>query len=390
MIFSCRPTRFDKMRNRGQIEKRGDNVFRIRIFTGYDSSGKRTSFSETIKGARKDAEKFRTAKLREMDAGLLIRPSAMSLDTYLDEWLAQSLKHKVRPQTYETHVAMLAHARKGLGSKKIADIRAFDIQGLYNALTAKGLSARTVRYVHTVLKQAFKHAVNLDYLPKNPCSACTLPKRAKREMKCFTPAQAVAFLSAAKVSKHYAMFRLAIETGLRPGEYLALQCKDIDFTNRRLTVQRALVRTKAKGGQWSFAEPKTSQSRRSVPFTQETLNALIDHRRAQLKERLALGPAYQNLDLVFASEVGSPHDVKNIRDRHFKPLLVKAGLPSIRLYDARHTMATLLLSAEENPKVVSERLGHASITLTLDTYSHVLPTMQEKATERLEAMLRTV
>jgi integrase len=101
-----------------------------------------------------------------------------------------------------------------------------------------------------------------------------------------------------------------------------------------------------------------------------------------------MGNAYQNLDLVFASEVGTPHDVKNIRDRHFKPLLVKAELPEIRLYDARHTMATLLLCAEENAKVVSERLGHASITLTLDTYSHVLPTMQEKATERLANMLR--
>nr|MBA2494669.1 site-specific integrase [Acidobacteriota bacterium] len=162
--------------------------------------------------------------------------------------------------------------------------------------------------------------------------------------------------------------------------------KDIDFEQKALSVRRAIV-WKRKGGGFTFTEPKTKKSRRSIPISNSVINALKTHRRNQLEAKLKLGAAYENLDLVFASEVGTPIQPKNLLDRHFRPLLKKAGLPSIRLYDLRHTTATLLLSAGENPKVVSERLGHASIVLTLDTYSHVLPTMQESATNKLEKMM---
>ena len=142
-----------------------------------------------------------------------------------------------------------------------------------------------------------------------------------------------------------------------------------------------------KGGSFRFAETKTKKSRRSIPLSTSLAKSIKSHRRKQLEERMKLGADYQNLDLVFASETGTPLQRKNFTDRHFKPILKKANLPDIRLYDLRHTTATLLLSAGENPKVVSERLGHASITLTLDTYSHVLPTMQKEAANKLESML---
>ena len=152
-----------------------------------------------------------------------------------------------------------------------------------------------------------------------------------------------------------------------------------------MSVRRALV--VRKGGGYIFTEPKTKKSRRSIDISNTLINALKSHRRKQLEERLKLGAAYENLDLVFASEIGTPLLHGNLLRRHFKPLRDKAGLPKIRLYDLRHTMATLLLSAGENPKVVSERLGHASIVLTLDTYSHVLPTMQKEATEKIEKLM---
>jgi integrase len=164
-----------------------------------------------------------------------------------------------------------------------------------------------------------------------------------------------------------------------------LQWKDVDFENKVLSVMRVAI--KRKGGGFYFAEPKTSRSRRSIPISNSVVDALKKHRRKQLEERLKLGEVYQNFDLVFASELGTPLDRKNFNDRHFQPLLKKAELQPIRLYDLRHTTATLLLSAGENPKVVSERLGHASIVLTLDTYSHVLPTMQQGATDKLEKMM---
>ena len=147
------------------------------------------------------------------------------------------------------------------------------------------------------------------------------------------------------------------------------------------------VRIVTKGGGFIFAELKTKKSRRSIPISNSVINAFKTHRRAQLEARMKLGENHQNYDLVFASEIGTPLLHGNSLRRHFKPLRDKANLPKIRLYDLRHTTATLLLSAGENPKVVSERLGYASIVLTLDTYSHVLPTMQKTATDKMEKLM---
>jgi integrase len=147
---------------------------------------------------------------------------------------------------------------------------------------------------------------------------------------------------------------------------------------------RALVRHKKR---WSFEEPKTARSRRTVYLPAPLMQKLAAHKRKQAEARLKLGALWQAYDLVFCGEMGTPLSIPNITYRYFRPILTKAKLPRIRLYDLRHTCATLLLIAEENPKVVSERLGHSTIVLTLDTYSHVLPTMQQKATARLEKLL---
>lgn len=223
-------------------------------------------------------------------------------------------------------------------------------------------------------------------LIRNPCDVCELPRLEKTEMKYFTRDQVSTFLQTAKADKHFLVFLLALETGMRPEEYLAVQWKDIDLESGILSVRRALVWNR-KGGGFRFEEPKTNKSRRSIPLSNSVVSALKVYRRTQLEQRMKLGFDYANLDLVFATELGTPISSKNLRDRHFKPLMTKAELPEIRLYDLRHTTATLLLSAGENPKVVSERLGHASIVLTLDTYSHVLPTMQKEATNKIEKLM---
>lgn len=173
---------------------------------------------------------------------------------------------------------------------------------------------------------------------------------------------------------------------MRPEEYLGLQWKDVDTDRGTVTVRRALV-WREKGG-WYFGEPKTARSRRSIPLPVSIVRALGEHHRKQGEERLKSGPDYQQHDLVFATPEGGPLAPRNLKRRHFRPILERAKLPpDFRLYDLRHSCATLLLAAGEHPKVVSERLGHATVTLTLDVYSHVLPTMQEAATERLEKML---
>lgn len=162
-----------------------------------------------------------------------------------------------------------------------------------------------------------------------------------------------------------------------------MKWQDIDFEKGRVHIQRAFSRTK---GGWSLEEPKTPQSKRSIPLPVSVTQDLTEYKRKQAREKLR-AKQYKDHDLVFAGKTGEPPDQRNIVNRHFKPILKKAKLPEIRLYDLRHTCATLLLAAGENPKIVSERLGHSSVTLTLDTYSHVLPDMQEKAASKLEKIL---
>jgi|SRR5262245_26722095 len=202
----------------------------------------------------------------------------------------------------------------------------------------------------------------------------------------FGESQAAEFQKALNGDPQRTTLLFALATGMRPEEYMALQWKDVDLKQGTAIVRRVLIRT--KGGGWYFNEPKTPKSRRTITLPPSLVRELIEHRRAQNEARLKAGEHWQNYDLVFCTEAGTPLQINNFTARHFKPALVRAKLEaSIRLYDLRHTHATLLLLAGEHPKVVSERLGHSSVTLTLDTYSHVLPNMQMSASEKLEKLL---
>lgn len=370
----------------GQIIKRGENTWYIRVFLGRDAQGKRRNFNKTIHGTKKDAQKFLTAKLREKDLGIFIEPASVHLNDFLDRWLEEIAKNKLRERTFDNYESLLnCHVREKIGSKRLCDIQAYEIQKLYNGMKKADFSPKTIRHVHNVLSSALKQAVKWKMLMQNPCELCELPRQEKPEMKYLSPEQTNKFLEVAKSDKWFLVFLVAIETGMRPEEYLGLQWKDVDFENKIIAVRRAVVTR--KGGGFIFTEPKTARSRRSIPLSNSMLSALKIHRRKQLEEKLKRGAKYQNFDLIFTSEIGTPIMHRNLLRRHFKPIIKAAELPEIRLYDLRHTTATLLLSAGENPKVVSERLGHASIVLTLDTYSHVLPSMQQTATDKLEIML---
>ena len=238
-----------------------------------------------------------------------------------------------------------------------------------------------------VLSSALKQAVRWGMLQRNPAELVQLPKLIRKEMQAITPGESTKFLAALENDRYSALFSLALSTGMRPEEYLGLRWTDVDIAKASVTVQRALVR-RTKGRGWYFTEPKTPRSRRTIPLPTSMVLALSEHKRHQSEERLRLGAEWQDNKLVFTTVLGTPLNISNLTAKHFKPALKRAGLPkTIRLYDLRHTCATLLLSAGENPKVVSERLGHASITLTLDVYSHVLPDMQKAATDKLENIL---
>lgn len=278
------------------------------------------------------------------------------------------------------------HIRPRLGQLKLPSIKTHDVQKVYSAMLERGLSPRTVRYAHAILSMALRKAVEFNYIVRNPCEFTELPKEIKEETKAMSPSQASEFLSHAQNDRLGLVFEFAMISGMRPEEYLALRWSDIDFVNRTAKVQRALVWLK---GGYKMSEPKTKKSRRNIPLPNDLMLKLKEHKKQQLEHRFKLSESYEKLDLVFATEMGTPIHYRNLTQRHYEKIIKKAGLEGggFVLYSLRHTCATLLLASGENPKVVADRLGHTSVKMTLDTYSHVLPDMQRSASDKLGAML---
>jgi integrase len=375
-------------RRSGQIIQRGKRTFLLRVFLGRNATtGRRRYRNVNFRGTKSAAQTQLSSLLRDASLGLLVEPSRTTLGEYLDQWIEGAAKVRVRPRTLQGYKELLdRYIRPDLGNERLSKLTPLQIQRTYAGLIERGLSAKTVRHAHGVLRAALNQAVKWRLLIANPALAVELPKTRKKEMQALSPEQAALFLAHASNDRHGALFSVALTTGMRPGEYLGLQWKDVDLEKGLVVVRRTLV-PQGDGG-WDFAEPKTAQSARTIPLPRSVTRALIEHRKLQTAEKLKAGEKYEDHDLVFAGPKGHAIQLRNLVNRHFKPLLTQAKLPgTLRLYDLRHTCATLLLSQGEHPKVVSERLGHASVMLTLDTYSHVLPTMQQRAAERLENAL---
>ncbi len=374
-----------KTRRRGSIIKRGANSWLVGLFLGVSRDGKRLIHRKTIRGTKRDAEQYLSKVTREIDMGTFVEVPAMTLDEYFCKWLEAVPRLRSSERSVDqTQSIFKRYFRETIGYKKLEKLHVLDLQKVYGEMLARGLSPLTVRHAHSVLRCALKQAVRWNLLPRNPAELVELPRVPRKERRVLSAEEAQRFIAASEEIRHGLIFEFALLTGMRPEEYLAVQGGDMDFERGTAQVRRALVRHKKK---WSFQEPKTSRSRRMVVLPTPLVRKLAMHKRQQAEQRLRVGSEWQAHDLVFCGEKGTPHSIPNLTYRYFRPILIKAKLPQIRLYDLRHSCATLLLIAEENPKVVSERLGHSTVVLTLDTYSHVLPTMQEKATARLEKML---
>ena len=229
----------------GQIIKRGDRTWLIRIFLGRDAKGKQKFHHKTIHGTKRDAERYLTATKREMDLGVFVEPSAMSLSEYLDRWLRDAARPRVSRRTGDGYAGMLErYIREPLGYKRLDKLQALDIQSVYGAMQARGLSARVVRHTHSVLHNALKQAVKWGLISRNPSDLVELPKVPHRERRVLMADEAQRFLEAADVMPHGLIFEFALLTGMRPEEYLALQWSDVDFERGTAQVRRALVRHK--------------------------------------------------------------------------------------------------------------------------------------------------
>jgi integrase len=270
------------------------------------------------------------------------------------------------------------------GPIKLKDLTPAHTRWFYRERLDSGLAPATVHKLHVVLHKALKAAVADGLVPRNAAAGLKLPKITREEIDPLDQEEARRLLEAAHGERLEALYVLALTTGMRQGELLALTWDDVDFERGVLRVRRTLTRS---GKALVPGEPKTKNSRRTIRLTAGALRVLRDHLSRQLGEMEHMGSLYQPGGLVFATERGTIINPSNLRNRSFKPLLRRAGVPPIRFHDLRHTCATLLLSKDVNPKIVSEMLGHASVSITLDIYSHLLPDMQEKAAKALEDAL---
>jgi integrase len=230
---------------------------------------------------------------------------------------------------------------------------------------------------------ALKDAVKLGLVPRNVCDATAPPKAARPQVEYWGVADVRRFLDVARQDRYDTLWVLALHTGMRRGELLGLRWQDVDLEGAVLHVRQGLVQS---GGVEGIQEPKTPSGRRAIALDALTVATLREQRSRQIEHCLALGTLWHDHDLVFTTESGAPLQPSNI-NRHFRALVSSAGVPRIPLKGLRHTHATLLILAGVPPKVVSERLGHVDITLTLQTYSHVLPQMQQHAAEICAAVI---
>ena len=256
---------------------------------------------------------------------------------------------------------------------------------MMNKNLAAGRSPRTVQYTHTVLRRALGRALKWGLVARNVATLVDRPRSVRQEMQSLSPEQARVFLQAAEGDRLEALYSVAIAVGLRQGEALGLRWDDVDLDAGKLRVRVALQRV---NGKLQLVGPKTAKSRRTIALPQTAVIALRKHRTRQLEERLRAGEHWQEMGLVFPSTIGTPHDARNVV-RAFQKLLEQAGLPHMRFHDLRHTCASLLLAQGVHPRVVMEILGHSQISLTMDTYSHVIPSLQREAAQQMDAALGT-
>lgn len=274
-----------------------------------------------------------------------------------------------------------------LGEAALQDLTAGQISRLYADLLADGVSPASVRTVHSRLRTALRDAVRWHLVPRNPTHDADTPPAPRRPLRTWTAEELASFLEATAEHRHSVVWHVAAYTGLRRSELLGLRWSDVATNEATLTVRNA-VRDSADG--YALEEgAKTVRSSRTIHLDRGTVALLRGHRAAQLEQRLALGPNWEDHGLVFTDEFGhwiSP----NALSMAWRRAVAGASVPRIRFHDVRHTHATLLLRAGVSPKVVSERLGHASVAFTLDTYAHVMPGMQPEAAEMFAALVGPV
>jgi len=366
----------------GNIYKRADGRWVGRVSVGY-RNGKRSR--RCVYGrTRDDVARQLRATIRASEAGSLVEAGRVTVEQFLTRWLEDTAKAKLRPKTLASYAQMARlHILPGLGRIPLQRLAPQHVQAWLSDRQKAGLSPRTCEYARAILRSALAQALRWGVVSRNVAALVEPPRTVRHEIQPLQPADARRLIEVAQTDRLSALFTVAIALGLRQGEMLGLQWDAVDLQAGALHVRKSLQRI---DGKWELVEPKSSRSRRTVAMPDVVVAALKAHRVAQLQERLLAGSKWLESGFVFTSRAGTPIEPSNLT-KAFQRLLKKAELGHVRFHDLRHTAATFLLAQGVDPRTIMETLGHSQISLTLNTYAHVLPSLQRDAAERMNRML---
>ncbi len=320
---------------------------------------------------RKEADNWRYEQIKALSEGRTLPDDKITFDEFADKFLSDVAIHTMKPKTYQSYDSYLRlHIRPAFGRKKLNSITPAQIQRLYSQKLNEGLSAKTVSHIHGYLRRVLNEAVKWELIYRNPCQSVTPPKVQRKIPKVWTIDQAQTFLGAVRDHQYFGIYLIALTTGSRRGEILGMEWENIDWNKSTISIKKTVVELK---GVATISTPKTAKSARKIVLPQ----VVIDH--------LKTYPDKQGF--IFQSKANTPVHPRNLL-RHFYSVLDSVDVPRIRFHDLRHTAATILLQRDVHPKKVQELLGHSSITLTLDTYSHVIPGIDDQTANEMDAVFK--
>lgn len=384
----------------GGISQRKDGRWMGQITLGIDPATKKAKRITFYGKTRREVQDKIREALNLKERGLLSEPSKLTIEEWLDTWMDDYKKQELKPSTWVSYKSLIEnYIKPNLGKFKLNKLRTNDIQRFYNNMLengrkatkpadkqeSKGLSTRTVKYIHTILKAALAQAEKEGHIQGNPAAATTQPRQTKKEITPLSVEQVQHFLSSVKDNWLYPLFVMDLGTGLRRGELLGLKWDDINLMDNTATIRRSLLQIK---GQLLLQEDtKTKASKATVKLPGTVAKELKKVKKQQAKDRLFLGEAYQDLGFVFAWPDGHPIRPDYLYHQ-FKTLLKENGLPDVRFHDLRHTFCTLLLEAGEDLATVSKLARHSSYSITADIYGHLTKKMQDQAADKLDIILK--
>jgi len=368
---------------KGNIRKRTEKGgWQITIWTGTKADGKPQRYYETVKGKKSNAQRRLRELLTTIDNGTYAPPSHLTVTQLLKEWQAGYCKTNCCFRTQDTYDYIVRwHLIPAFGHVKLESLQPRMIQTFYGK-ACETLSKRTVLHIHRILSQALKWAVRQGYIGRNPAEMVDPPVPTHRNMSTLSPEEVCLLLERAQGNAFYGVIYTAISTGLRRNEILGLRWRDVDLLMTSISVSQIIDKTKDR---LLFKEPKTQKSRRRISITPKLACFLREHQRKQEQVFMEQGKILDLDDLVFCHPDGRPFDPSTVT-HSFGKIVRSLGL-KVRFHDLRHSCASLMLREGVHPKIVSEMLGHSTIAITLDVYSHIMPGMQEAAARSLDSVL---